>query len=1800
MKKFLPLLCLLVFLFGCIEQPSDTPTGNASILLAGETVVEFQQGINSYAGAKDTYITSNLCSKGGESKIAVFGGSPKSRILLSYDISSIPSDATISSATLSLYNYQTTAVSPVVSFHKLSNNLDWVDTSADSTRYNCSSNLLWTSAYAEGDYVSTALDSKTLSTTGWFSWNVTSAVQESLASGKVDLLAKYVDEAVTGYAYFYSAQGGSSNLRPKLSITYTSGTTCTEGSTQSCSTGLQGVCSVGTQTCTSGAWSSCVQNVQVSTESTSAGNCSDSLDNDCDGLTDSSDPGCTTSSPLTVWIVGDLEKIQPSTPQYTSSYFWNGSKVSLKSAKNEYASFQIILTPSQNISNVNVSISDLSGPGTISSSNIELFKEHYQNVTTSDNTPGLLGTGEFPDPLIPFSKGSAPFSLTSGRNQPIWVDVYIPKNTPSGTYTGTITISGTGIANIPVQLELQVRNFQLSDETHLKSFGLLYGTDYFGSRGEGQYLSGPGGMTSTKWNILSQYFKMGRQHRLELFAVSGTESVPCTFDSSGNLTSCSWEGYWDTYFGTHLDGSIFTEGSGTGTVPNIFWIQPPADWLTTSTYNDNAVKTFFSEFVSHTNSYLSSKGISSRPLYVVSVIDEPTTSAQYTTIQRYADLVQQSVGNNVKIYTASHSCVPSALIGYTDAWSPAAADYCVSTIQSRQAAGDLGFFYHEFEPYIGHHVVNAPGVSMAVWPLMAWKYDVNGTYFWAVNYWDYTVAESNAYNGPISRKNDSRWGNGVLFYPGKRLDEIGLLSQPGPVPSFRLKTFRSGQQLYEYAWLLQSQGGNSDTYVNQVITSGLGEGTSGTGAWSHSANDYYSMRESLASAILSGSSNQSPTATLSATPISGTAPLSVSFTASCSDPNGSSDLKSCVLNFGDSSSHTFTNKTGGTVSHTYNSSATATLTATDNSNATGTATKSITVSAASCDDGKTNTYDVPLDSGIAGTSCVNIFTSHPRLFISTDPDSPGKARLDLLKCKAGITAGCTATSDWTSFKNYVDSSSSSDDMEAKALAFQVTGNSSYCSQAFTAFENQHLYDSGTLASSSTTTILVSSSSENWPSTGWSNRYVNVYANNEVYTSEISSGSGSSITLSTPLSFTPSLGTSFKIYTKISTSFNIYGDDRLEAAKLFDWCYSQLSSSQKKDIVFWAESRSDQIDDQDAIYFNATFKNIRGHLIGWAFYGESYSDAKSWIEYGEHRKTKTLPTFTTPYGGNLGGTQLHGGEGYGSANTVYLFDYLEGTYTSSAKNPFTDYQDYWRNRILYSINQVVPQGSGNFDYFRTGKNVYQNYYFNYFANLLRLSNTYSSEDYGKYAQWMIKNHDFAGLSTTDLFLYYNPNISSKNISSLSLSYYANQGYFTQGDLSESSGKYLIRSDYGSSPNYTPRFFMGIEAGDKAGGASDNGQEGFEQGHFSIYFKGIPLLTKEYGTSSDHYLFRTIHSNSITVFRPGEAVFDNAQNSGHSWNFNDGGQRLPNKNQSLGNEYLDVLFNQSTPIAKESKANYEYYGVDITNAYENSNWTSLYGSLSNFAPKVSKVNREFVYLRPQSPDTKDFVIVFDRVNSVQNSYTKKVIFRFENQPTLLNASSATDSSTQDKGHFVSGHVEAFNADTIVSTVGSGKLFIKALLPANKVIRRVGGTGYEGYIDNPCTLCSGDFYLDSDHRAGVWRTETIAPEDKLNETFLHVLYPTDSSTSSMPSTALIESSSGVAIQGTLVNGNKAVLFGKQGTISGQSTFTIPTTSSTQVLLVDLQPNTVYQINIAGTNYTKTSSSQGTLCFTTSGGNC
>ena len=271
-----------------------------------------------------------------------------------------------------------------------------------------------------------------------------------------------------------------------------------------------------------------------------------------------------------IWAVDDGEKIfrddltNPLEAGGADNSVWNGTTVSLFAARNEIVAFQLILeADGAGASSVNVTVSDLAnGADTIAGSHplptpnsylgvgVELFTEHYLDVSVpSYNDPDEGGfyttieanpmiTGWIPDALIPFSAaaglGGAPFDIGASLNQGVWVDVYVDKDLPAGTYTGTleVTVGVSTEASIPIELE--VLSITLPDENHYRS--MVFYSDY--SIQPRHNLA----WGADLWEMVRHYHRMAHRHRLELIG----------------------DGRWDeiTELGGALTGDLFTPDQG--------------------------------------------------------------------------------------------------------------------------------------------------------------------------------------------------------------------------------------------------------------------------------------------------------------------------------------------------------------------------------------------------------------------------------------------------------------------------------------------------------------------------------------------------------------------------------------------------------------------------------------------------------------------------------------------------------------------------------------------------------------------------------------------------------------------------------------------------------------------------------------------------------------------------------------------------------------------------------------------------------------------------------------------------------------------------------------------------------------------------------------------------------------------------------------------------------------------------------------------------------------------------------------
>ena len=161
-------------------------------------------------------------------------------------------------------------------------------------------------------------------------------------------------------------------------------------------------------------------------------------------------------NPPLVWTAGAMTDISMNDlPQKSKS-------IHLAAARGEYEAFQIVIqAPPGNLSNVDVRVSNLyrkysDRGGVIDRDNITLYREHYLYVDRPspsgwEKNP-TRGAGWYADALIPFVEpktgkdltdaaiDAVPFDLEMGKNQPIWVDIFVPRDILAGEYQGTFTV----------------------------------------------------------------------------------------------------------------------------------------------------------------------------------------------------------------------------------------------------------------------------------------------------------------------------------------------------------------------------------------------------------------------------------------------------------------------------------------------------------------------------------------------------------------------------------------------------------------------------------------------------------------------------------------------------------------------------------------------------------------------------------------------------------------------------------------------------------------------------------------------------------------------------------------------------------------------------------------------------------------------------------------------------------------------------------------------------------------------------------------------------------------------------------------------------------------------------------------------------------------------------------------------------------------------------------------------------------------------------------------------------------------
>lgn len=569
-------------------------------------------------------------------------------------------------------------------------------------------------------------------------------------------------------------------------------------------------------------------------------------------------------APIAVWVNTD-EKVTRDELRLSrdgasvANAVWDGHGVHLFGGRNEVVNFNVVLEAPGGSTDVSVSFNLLTGPGgaaigsrsatgdgvfDFTGRNIELFFVRYlqikglSNVSYgfyderhvpsklqrpwSGNGVGVGGWQDrpnhdkfYPDIAVPLELVPT-FDIPPASNQSIWVDVYVPRSSPPGMYTGTFVVrsGGTIVQSIPV--ELQVYAFTLPDVPASKTMLFVSSKNinrrYMGSG----YIDYRSPEAAQAKRIRDRHFLVAHRHKISLI---GDDPDDCGVVA--DEPCAEWE--------QRLSGSLFTaangyEGPGAGIGNGIYSIATYGSWPRDQ-WNQAAMH-------QHTDNWAAWFAAHAPDTDVIFYLCDESDCPGFNGVETWAQWILNNPGPGRAIKSFATVALPDAAaqipsldiaastltVGIPSQWQPAADRY---TSDSRH-----GFYmYNGHRPASGSFATEDDGVALRELAWGQYKKRITRWFFWEGTYYsDYqnSRAESDLFrraltfgrepnsvtsSGEIYRDPQGNAGvygvgDGLLFYPGSdRLFPQSSYSVAGPFASLRLKYWRRGIQDVDYLTL---------------------------------------------------------------------------------------------------------------------------------------------------------------------------------------------------------------------------------------------------------------------------------------------------------------------------------------------------------------------------------------------------------------------------------------------------------------------------------------------------------------------------------------------------------------------------------------------------------------------------------------------------------------------------------------------------------------------------------------------------------------------------------------------------------------------------------------------------------------------------------------------------------------------------------------------------------------------------------------------------------------------------------------
>lgn len=483
--------------------------------------------------------------------------------------------------------------------------------------------------------------------------------------------------------------------------------------------------------------------------------------------------------PFQLWSVDPLIKIFSDTSPEKSDV------IEIKCAQNEYQSAQFAITAKKQLDGVTIEIEGLSHesgyifPRENITWNFVGYVPLKQNTYyTPDYELVRKAPADFPDPLIE----DRSIKIDSGKTQPIWINIYVPDDVPSGKYHGIVIVK-TSEGDQSIKLSLTVYPFSLPKERHL--FVTLWFDPYIiakfhnTERGAEKY-----------WEIMEKYAKNMAEHRQNVIETPFPSPIKLKKDGSLDIDYTSMDRWVEFFEKTNTCERIeFPAIAHT--------VQEEGyDWWNSSQLMINDLTVIDSEtnetvrlspekgmalMLADLDKHLQEKGWQDKAMIHIS--DEP---AIYK-VEPYCEIANfiHEHAPNMKIIEAIETTGFGKCL---DVWVPKLSHLAnwYNECEAQRKAGTEMWFYTCCHPYGGfmNRFIDFPLIETRLLFWLNWKYRLDGYLHWGLNRWTEKPFEDVGDDLPP--------GDRYIIYPGTN----------GPINSIRWEASREGLQDYEYFWLL--------------------------------------------------------------------------------------------------------------------------------------------------------------------------------------------------------------------------------------------------------------------------------------------------------------------------------------------------------------------------------------------------------------------------------------------------------------------------------------------------------------------------------------------------------------------------------------------------------------------------------------------------------------------------------------------------------------------------------------------------------------------------------------------------------------------------------------------------------------------------------------------------------------------------------------------------------------------------------------------------------------------------------------